>query len=296
MKKRMIVIFVFCSIFLFNPNVVLAHPGRTDSSGCHKCNTNCAKWGLNSGEYHCHSGNSYTNSRGQTFNSDGSLVSGGSSSNTNSSSNSNNQTTISESNPKSSDNTLKSVTIDGENIEVSDNMSYKTKKEKIEILVETSDDKATYDISNVSLVVGKNIINIKVTAENGDVKNYSLVVNREKLSNNTNIKIIVADEEITFSLGKAKVYVSSDTKDLDYKYELEDGNSTVIIEGDKNLKFGENIVNFTVKAEDGTETKYELTVNKPTKTDETMSTILGLATMGGIGYGIYYFVKKRKKK
>lgn len=296
MKKRTIVVFIFCSIFLFNPNVVLAHPGRTDSSGCHKCNTNCAKWGLNSGEYHCHSGNTYTNSRGQTFNSDGSLISGGSSSNTNSSSNSNNQVTTPKPNPKSSDNTLKLVTIDGESIEVADNMSYKTKKEKIEILVETNDSKATYDINNSSLIVGKNTINIKVTAENGDVKNYSLLVDREKLSSNTNIKIIVADEKITFSLGKAKVNVSSDTKDLNYKYELEDINSTVTIEGDKDLKFGENTVNFIVKAEDGTETKYELTVSKPTKTDETMSSILGLATMGGIGYGIYYVVKKRKKK
>lgn len=276
MKKRTIVLFICCSIFLFNPNVVSAHPGRTDSSGCHKCNKNCAQWGLSNGEYHCHSG--------------------GLSSNNNSSSNSNNQTIIPKLNPKSSDNTLKLITIDGENIEVSDKMSYKTKKEKIEILVETNDDKATYDISNSSLMVGKNTINIKVTAENDDVKNYSLVVDREKLSNNTNIKIIVADEEITFSLGKAKVYVSSDSKDLDYKYELEDVNSTVAIEGDKNLKFGENIVNFTVKAEDGTETKYELIVSKPTKTDETMSAVLGFATMGGIGYGIYYVVKKRKKK
>lgn len=31
-----------------------AHPGRTDSSGCHTCRTNCASWGLSSGEYHCH--------------------------------------------------------------------------------------------------------------------------------------------------------------------------------------------------------------------------------------------------
>ncbi|MBU4338538.1 YHYH domain-containing protein [Patescibacteria group bacterium] len=31
-----------------------AHPGRTDSSGCHTCRTNCSSWGLSSGEYHCH--------------------------------------------------------------------------------------------------------------------------------------------------------------------------------------------------------------------------------------------------
>lgn len=294
MKKRTIIVFIFCSIFLFNPNTVLAHPGRTDGSGCHKCNTNCTKWGLNSGEYHCHSGNTYTNSRGQTFNSNGNLISGGSSSNTNS--NSNNQTIAPKPNPKSSDNTLKSITIDGESIVISDEMNYKTKNEKIDILVETNDSKATYNVDNQSLRVGINTINIKVTAENGDAKNYSLVVDREKLSNNTNIKIIVDDKEVNFILGKADINVSSDTKNLNYKYELEDKNSQVKVDGDKDLKSGENTVTFTVIAEDGTEAKYELKVNKYTKTDETIGAILGLATMGGIGYGIYYFVKERKKK
>ena len=38
----------------FGPTVVSAHPGRTDSSGCHTCRTNCPSWGLSYGEYHCH--------------------------------------------------------------------------------------------------------------------------------------------------------------------------------------------------------------------------------------------------
>ena len=296
MKKRKVIAFIFCSIFLFNPNMVLAHPGRTDGSGCHKCNTNCAKWGLNSGEYHCHSGNTYTNSKGQTFDSDGNLISNSSTSNTNSSSSSNNKTTAPKPSPKSSDNTLKSITIDGENIEISDQMNYKTRNEKINILVETNDSKATSNVDNYSLRVGINTIDIKVTAENGDVKNYSLVVDREKLSDNTNVKILVDDEEINFTLGKADVNVSSDTKNLNYKYELEDKTSQIKVDGDKDLKTGENIVTFTVIAEDGTEVKYELKVNKYTKLDETIGAILGLATMCGIGYGSYYFVKKRKKK
>lgn len=40
--------------YLLFPSVIFAHPGRTDSSGCHTCRTNCAKWGLSTGEYHCH--------------------------------------------------------------------------------------------------------------------------------------------------------------------------------------------------------------------------------------------------
>ncbi|MBI2097306.1 MAG: YHYH domain-containing protein [Candidatus Sungbacteria bacterium] len=36
------------------PIFVFAHPGGTDSSGCHTCRTNCSSWGLSYGEYHCH--------------------------------------------------------------------------------------------------------------------------------------------------------------------------------------------------------------------------------------------------
>lgn len=58
MKK--IFIPLFSIIFLLiSHSPVLAHPGRTDSSGCHTCRTNCASWGLSTGEYHCHGGSTY---------------------------------------------------------------------------------------------------------------------------------------------------------------------------------------------------------------------------------------------
>lgn len=52
MKKVSLTTALFC--FTFFPLVSFAHPGRTDSSGCHTCKTNCPNWGLSSGEYHCH--------------------------------------------------------------------------------------------------------------------------------------------------------------------------------------------------------------------------------------------------
>ncbi len=51
MKK---IISIIILIILLLPFVSFAHPGRTDSSGCHTCRTNCSSWGLSSGEYHCH--------------------------------------------------------------------------------------------------------------------------------------------------------------------------------------------------------------------------------------------------
>lgn len=54
-RRKSFFICILCIVnFLFVFNLSLAHPGRTDSSGCHTCRTNCASWGLSSGEYHCH--------------------------------------------------------------------------------------------------------------------------------------------------------------------------------------------------------------------------------------------------
>lgn len=52
--SRMTAVGLFIGITLLVPMEVMAHPGRTDSSGCHTCRTNCSSWGLSSGEYHCH--------------------------------------------------------------------------------------------------------------------------------------------------------------------------------------------------------------------------------------------------
>lgn len=303
MKKCFL--FIFCFMFLFTTEV-LAHPGRTDSNGGHTCRTNCSKWGLNDDEYHYHNGNTYTNSKGQIFNSDGTMInnSGVINSNSdsnnnnnnsnNSNSNSNNHTTIPKENSKSSDNTLKSITIDGNNIEISDEMSYSTFNEIVEILVETNDSKASYDIENPALQLGSNIISIKVTAENGTTKNYNISIMKEQLSNNVNIKIFINEEETKFVNNKATVYVSSSTEKLNYKYILEDKNAKVEVNEVDEFKFGDNIMIFKVIAQDDTEMTYELTIHKYTKKEETISAILGLGTIGAIGYGICYFLKKRK--
>lgn len=270
MKNKILILLAFVSAFLLLPGNILAHPGRTDSNGCHYCRTNCAKWGLANNEYHCHNG-SGTSSKKKT---------------------SSTKTVVS----KSSDNTLKSVSIDDENVNIDDAMTYSTKKEKVNIAVKLNSSKATYVINNNDdLKVGDNNIVIKVTAENGNVRSYSLLIKREKLSNNTNIKIIVDGNIINFISEEASINVSSDVNSLNYEYELEDKNSSLDIIGNDDLKVGNNEIIFVVTAEDGTKKEYKLTVNKSSKSNEIVSKILGLAMLGGTGYGIYYLVNKPKK-
>ncbi|MDB7986178.1 YHYH domain-containing protein [Faecalicoccus pleomorphus] len=52
------ILFLVCSLTIDSRQIIEAHPGRTDSSGCHTCRTNCEKWGLSYGQYHCHGGTS----------------------------------------------------------------------------------------------------------------------------------------------------------------------------------------------------------------------------------------------
>lgn len=171
-----------------------------------------------------------------------------SSSNNNSSSKSNNSRNSNNSNKnivkitkekiKSSDNTLKSIIIDGNSINI-----------------KTIDFEAEYDFKNRKLDLDDNIFMIKVTAENGDVKYYTLVVNRKKLSDNTNIKVKINNKNINFNKDNASINVSSNTEDITYEVKIEDKNAKVDTQKEDKLNFGDNNVVFNVTAQDGTTKK-----------------------------------------
>ncbi len=279
-RKKFLMILVLGSMFLLVPSEVVAHPGRTDSNGCHYCRTNCAKWGLRTGEYHCHNSGSSSSSSSSGSNSESA----------------NSQNITPQVPVKSSDNTLKSITVDDSQMTISDNMQYKTFNEKVNIVVEPNDSKATYVIDNKTLELGNNSIVITVTAENGDVKYYNLTIIREALSNNTNIQVFIGEEEVEFIDGKASLDVSETTDEIAYTYQLEDPNAKVETTGDNKLQVGENLFTFKVTAQDGTEKTYELIINKPKKAGDMISTIIGLAMVAGIGYGIYHNRKKSNVK
>lgn len=212
----------------------------------------------------------------------------------NSSSSSNANSSTEKEEAKSNDNTLKIIIIDGKEIDVKDNIDYSTTKEKITIKATTNDKKAKYEIKNNStLEIGENKISIEVTAEDGTTKTYNINVKRDKiLSSDTGIKVIINEEEVSFSDNKATIYVSATETNLKIDYTLNDENAKVEMDKIEELKTGDNELKIKVIAEDGTEKEYEIIIHKYTKSEETISTILGLAIIGGMGYGIYYVVKK----
>ncbi|MBQ9853511.1 MAG: cadherin-like beta sandwich domain-containing protein, partial [Bacilli bacterium] len=249
------------------------------------------------------SNNSSSNnsSSGSSSNNNSSNNSSSSSSSNNSSSNNssnNNQTTTKPEETKSNDNTLKAIIINEENIKIEENMSYSTTDKKLDIKVETNNSKATYEIKNNSnLSVGNNEIVIEVKAEDGSTKNYKINVERKIiLSSDTGIKVKIDEEEVVFSNYKATVYVSSSATSISVDYTLSNEKAKVEMDEIDKLKTGDNTLNIKVTAEDGTEQNYEIVIHKYTKAEDTISTILAFAMLGGIGYGIYYLIKKFKNK
>ncbi len=222
---------------------------------------------------------------------------------------------------KSSDTSLKKVTIDEEDIPVLDNMVYTTTKESVTILVVANDSKATLDYKkNLDLTIGENVINIKVTAENGNVKNYKLSIKRERiLSSNKNIKIFVAGKEVNFNSFKSDIIsVSNDKENIDITYELEDSGAKAEIIDNENLQVGHNEIIVRVTAENGETQDYILVVEKEDlkeevkeekdvvqeesqsqddpKNDEDATSmayvLFGTGFLGGVSYFIYKKIKK----
>lgn len=216
MKKEKIIILMLSILILFADMNVYAHPGRTDSRGCHTCRTNCEKWGLSYGQYHCHNGGSGTSS---------------------SRSNSTGTTYI-----KSSDATLSSVKVDGANITIDNVMNYTTINKNPKIVAVPTSKKSTIEImNNENLTHGVNQIIIKVTAENSNTKQYKLnidIVNSDATLksikiNNKNIDIsdimnyTTTNDIIKLDVSACDIYAKIKSKQI---YNLELGNNEITID------------------------------------------------------------------
>ena len=89
----------------------------------------------------------------------------------------------------------------------------------------------------------------------------------EEKSNNANLKALTIEGYTTKPTFKASTLsytleVANDVNELTINAEADDSKAKVSIDGNKDFKEGENKVTITVKAEDGTEKTYELSVTK----------------------------------
>ncbi len=301
--NNIIILFVLTIIFI--PNIVSANIICNDGTRSPSC-TDCHK-GCCSKHGGCSSSSSSSSS---------------SSKKSSTPSTSTNKKTTTPKVVKSSDTSLKKITVDEEDITIANDMVYETTKESLLILVVANDSKATLDYEkNPDLTIGENVINIKVTAENGNVKNYKLSIIREKiLSANKNIKIFVDGKEVTFNLFRSDIInISNDKENIDITYELEDSNAYAEILGNENLQVGHNEIIVRVTAENDETQDYILIVEKEdlkkeedkNESDEVQQenqvqddfqndddasviapVLLGTGLLGGSSYLIYKKIKK----
>lgn len=216
---------------------------------------------------------------------------------------------------KSNDNYLKSLTIKSSHeMEPSFNKDVNTynikvpyEVEKLDLSYITSNEKSKVEITgNEDFKVGSvNTVEIKVTAEDGSVRIYSLNVTRSTASSKTDLKDITIDNvNITPKFDpnnqEYTAKVDGNTNKLDIKATPSDSSSKVEIIGNENLKVGHNTVLIKVTDKDGFTKYYSIDVEK----EKEESKVLGLTTLQfGIIAGIIsllllliLFLLFRKKK
>lgn len=177
---------------------------------------------------------------------------------------------------KSNDSYLNSLVVNDATLSPSfdkDISSYNVKvpydMEKLDISYVTSNNKAKVEIlNNDELKVGNNNIQVKVTAEDGSIRIYTINATRSALSSNNNLKILSANG-FQLSPGFAKdileynVKVNSNTDSLDLTALAESDSAKVEITGNKNFQVGNNVVLIKVTDENGFSKYYQINVNKP---------------------------------
>ena len=177
---------------------------------------------------------------------------------------------------KSSDSYLSSLVVNGASINPNfdkDVSSYTVlvpyDTEKLDVSFVKSNNKAKVEIlNNDELKVGTNNVQVKVTAEDGSVRVYTINATRAAFSAKNNLKVLSAGG---FTLNpnfdkdrlEYNLKVKSNTESLDLTAIAEDEKAKVEITGNGNFKEGNNVVLIKVTDENGFTKYYQINVDKP---------------------------------
>lgn len=219
--------------------------------------------------------------------------------------------------PAKSDNSyLDSLVVNGANLSPAFNKdvsNYEVKipydMEKLDISYISSSDKAKVEIlNNENLKVGvPNAVQVKVTAEDGSVRIYTINATRTSQVSQNNLKILSANG---FSLSPSfskditnyKVKVNSNTTSLDLTAIAEAEDATVEISGNSDFKVGNNVVLIKVTDKNGFVKYYQIDVERPEASVMGMNIghflmllFLGLGLIAVL-FLLFLLLKRRKEK
>lgn len=174
---------------------------------------------------------------------------------------------------RSSNNYLKELTVSNSEFKFDKKtneyaLTVKNEIDSIDIKGSSEDDKSKVTgLGNYKLKEGVNTINVKVTAENGNVRTYVLKVTRIVKSdtvvpNNYLKSLSIKNYQIDFDKDTLVYNITIENeKSLEFTYETESKDSSVIINGNSNLKNG-SIIEVVVTAIDGSTREYKFNISK----------------------------------
>ena len=128
---------------------------------------------------------------------------------------------------------------------------------EVEVEVTAVDENATIEVAgNTDLVKGDNVITITVTAQSGDVGEYTVIFRLGGLEGNAKLKsLIVAGTNISLTAEDPTVTVVAGTRNVSVIPTAEDDAASIKVAGNTNLVVGDNTVTVSVKAADGKTTR-----------------------------------------
>ncbi len=159
-------------------------------------------------------------------------------------------------------------------------------KENITLSGLTEENHATTSgFGTFDLETGVNTFQVVVTAENGDEKTYTVVVNREKSDNSALSNLSVVQTTISPDFNPSTLAytanVGYNVTNVDIVATVSDSKSTVTGDGNKELNTGDNVFEIVVTSENNTTTTYTLTVIRAKNNNANLSNI----TLSG-GYSL----------
>ncbi len=179
--------------------------------------------------------------------------------------------------------------------------------ESLTITGTPQDDNATVEVEGadengvVPLEVGENTIRVKVTAQDGTEGYYTITVDRAADDNNDlkalEVENYTLDPEFDPNVTGYSITVPYDEDGVTVNATPDDDTAEVTVEGNDNLQPGENTITVTVKADDGSEKVYTITVTKEQEPedDEKITSQIRLIEEGFIKDVVYKSLPEQLK-
>ncbi|NBR65594.1 MAG: hypothetical protein EBT65_06625, partial [Actinobacteria bacterium] len=160
---------------------------------------------------------------------------------------------------KSSDSSLSSITVNGASVEADGSINLEPGTTSITVVALANDVDAFVEVSgDTSLRPGQNLVSIRVTAANSTHSDYSFTANVLEPANNADLALLEINGQD--ALANSTIYVTNNVTDAVVVAVTDSAAASYRVTSSTSLNVGENTISILVKAEDGTEKSYEVTV------------------------------------